>query len=220
MKKIGAVLLLALLCAGPALAAKPPKPGKPNPNLTLKASATTVTFGKPVTLTGNAKNVAAGTVVEAQANPFPYAGFKATGKTGVVDPSGNYSITGVIPQFNSQLRVLAKTTPETQSGTAFIHVTLRVSFKVSDATPKRGTSVRFAGTVAPAHDGKPVLIQKQTATGFKTVARTTLLDNGSASSKYSRKVKIRSSGTYRVIAQSGDQDHDDGTSRTRTLKVH
>jgi hypothetical protein len=220
MKKIGAVLLLAFLCAGPALAAKPPKPGKPNPNLTLKASATTVTFGKPVTLTGHAKNVAAGTVVEAQANPYPYSGFKPTGKTAVVDPSGNYSITGVIPQFNSQLRVLAKTSPEIQSGTATIHVTLRVSFKVSDATPKRGTSVRFAGTVAPAHDGKPVLIQKQTATGFKTVARTTLLDNGSASSKYSRKVKIRSSGTYRVIAQSGDQDHDDGTSRTRTLKVH
>jgi hypothetical protein len=220
MKKISAVLLLALACAGPAVAAKPPKPGKPNPNLTLKASAATVTFGRSVTLTGHAKNVAAGTVVEAQANPYPYSGFKPTGKTAVVDPSGNYSIAGVIPQFNSQLRVLAKTSPEIVSGTTFTHVQLRVSFKVSDTTPKRGARVRFSGTVAPAHDGKVVLIQKQTASGFTTVARTTLLDNGTATSKYSRRLKIRSSGTYRVVAQSGDQDHDNGTSRTRTLTVH
>jgi hypothetical protein len=220
MKKYSAILVLALLCAGPALAAKPPKPGKPNSNLTIKASATSVTFGRSVTLSGSAKNIATGTVVEAQANPFPYSGFKPTGKTGVVDPAGNYSIAGVIPQFNSQFRVLAKTSPESVSGTTFIHVSLRVSFKVSDATPKRGSLVRFAGTVAPAHDGKTALIQKQTATGFKTVARTTLLDNGRASSKYSRKLRIRSSGTYRVVAQPGDQDHDDGTSRTRVLKVH
>jgi hypothetical protein len=220
MKKISAVLLLALACAGPAIAAKPPKGGKPNPNLTIKSTASAVTFGRSVTLSGKAKNLAAGTVVEAYANPYPYSGFKPTGKTAVVDPNGNYSVAGVIPQFHSQFKVVSKTASPTESGTVFVRVRLRVSFKVSDSTPKRGTRVRFYGTAAPAHDGKPVLIQKNTATGYKTVARTTLVDNGTASSKYSRKVKISSSGTYRVIAQSVDQDHDDGTSRTRTLTVH
>jgi hypothetical protein len=108
----------------------------------------------------------------------------------------------------------------TDSGTVFVRVRLKVTLKVSDATPKRGSLVRFYGTVASAHDGKIALIQKKTATGYKTVARTTLLDNGAATSKYSKKLKIRSSGTYRVIAQSGDSDHDNGTSRIRTLKVH
>jgi hypothetical protein len=102
----------------------------------------------------------------------------------------------------------------------FVRVRLSVSFKVSDSTPKKGARVRFYGTAAPAHDGKPVLIQKRTASGYKTVTRTTLLDNGTATSKYSKRLRIRSSGTYRVVVQSVDQDHDDGASRSRTLRVH
>ena len=220
MKKISAILVLALACAGPALAAKPPKPVKPNTNLTIKASATAVSFGRSVTLSGAVKNIAAGTVVELQQNPYPYAGFKPTGKTAVVDPAGNYSIAGVVPPLHTQYKVTAKTSPPTDSGSVFVTVRLKVSLNVSDLTPKRGASVRFFGTAGPAHDGKPVLIQKKTATGYKTVTRTVLLDNGTATSKYSKKLKISSNGTYRVVVQSVDQDHNDGTSRTRTLRVH
>jgi hypothetical protein len=220
MKRLSAALALILVCAGPAVAAKPPKPTKPNPNLAIAASSGVVTFGRTVTISGTTKNIAAGTTVELQQNPYPYAGFKATGKTAVVDPSGNYSIAGVAPQMNTQYKVQAKTSPPTDSGTTFVHARLRVSFAVSDSTPKRGTRVRFAGTVAPAHDGKPVLIQKKTATGYTTVARTTLLANGAASSKYSKRIRITRNGTYRVVVQSLDQAYDNGTSRSRTLKVH
>jgi hypothetical protein len=220
MRKFSAVLAFVLCCAGPALAAKPPKGTKPNPNLTVKASATTVTYGRSVTLTGTTKNMVAGTALEVQENPYPYSGFKAAGKTGVVDPMGNYSIAGVVPRMHTQYRVQAKTAPPTESATVFVRVRLRVSFRVSDSTPKRGQRVRFSGTVAPAHDGKPVLIQKKTATGYKTVARTTAVDNGDATSKYSKRLRIRRRGTYRVVVQSLDQDHDDGTSRRRTLRVH
>jgi hypothetical protein len=220
MKKIGAALALLVVCAGPAVAAKPPKNPKPNSNLTIKASSAAVTFGKTVTISGTTKNIAGGTSVEVQQNPYPYAGFKPTGKTGVVDPSGNYSIPGVAPQVHTQYKVVAKTSPPTESGAVFVRVALRVSFSVGDSTPKRGARVRLSGTVAPAHDGKPCLIQKKTATGWKTVTRTTLLANGTATSKYSKRLRIRASGTYRVVAESVDQDHDNGTSRTRTLHVH
>src|SRR3954453_15274927 len=139
MKKLSAALALVLVCAGPAVAAKPPpKPPKANPNLTIKASATSVTFGRTVTLSGTTKNVPAGTTVEVQQNPYPYAGFKPTGKTGVVDPSGNYSIAGITPQMHTQYKVTAKTSPPTDSGTVFVRVRLRVSFGVSDSTPKKG----------------------------------------------------------------------------------
>jgi hypothetical protein len=220
MKKLSAALALLVVCAGPAVAAKPPKGGKPNPNLTIKASATAVTFGRTVTLSGNTKGMTAGTAVEVQQNPYPYAGFKATGKTGVVDPSGNWSIAGIAPQSHTQYKVVAKTSPPSESATVFVRVRLSVSFKVGDSTPKKGARVRFYGTAAPAHDGKPVLIQKRTASGYKTVTRTTLLDNGAATSKYSKRLRIRASGTYRVVVQSVDQDHDNGTSRSRTLRVH
>jgi hypothetical protein len=218
MKKIGALFAVALACAAPALAAKPP--GKSNPNLTLRASTYVATYGSPITLTGTTKNVAAGTTVEVQQNPYPYVGFTPAGKTGVVDPSGNYSIAGVVPQVHTQYKLVAETSPPVESGSAFVRVALRVSFRVSDRTPKRGALVRFSGTAAPAHDGKPVLIQKRTATGYTTVARTTLLDNGTATSKYSKTLKIRASGSYLVVAESADQDHDNGTSRSRTLTVH
>ena len=220
MKKLSAVIAAALVCASPALAAKPPKGGQPNPNLTIKASAAAVTFGRSVTITGNTKGMTSGTTVDLQANPYPYNGFKPTGKTAVVDPAGNFAIAGVVPQVHTQYKVVAKTSPPSESAAVFVRVRLRVSFSVSDSTPKRGAMVSFRGTVAPAHDGKPVLIQKRTSSGYKTVARTTLIDNGTASSKYSKKLRIRSSGTYRVVVQSVDQEHDNGTSRSRTLKVH
>jgi hypothetical protein len=134
----------------------------------------------------------------------------------VVDPSGNYSIAGIQPQMHTQYKVTAKTSPPTDSGTVFVRVRLRVSFHVSDSTPKKGARVRFYGTVSPSHPGKPVLIQKKTSTGYKTVTRTTL----SSTSTYSKRLRIRSNGTYRVVVQSLDQDHDNGTSRSRTLRVH
>src|SRR3954465_2052256 len=189
MKKLSAALALVLVCAGPAVAAKPPpKPPKANPNLTIKTSAGAVTFGRTVTLSGTSKNIPAGTTIEVQQNPYPYAGFKPTGKTGVVDPSGNWSIAGVAPQVHTQYKVTAKTSPATDSTSVFVRVRLRVSFSVSDATPKRGARVRFSGTVAPPHPGKPILIQKKTSTGYRTIARTTL----SATSTYSKRLRIRS----------------------------
>jgi hypothetical protein len=221
MKKISAALALLVVCAGPAVAAKPPKGGKPNPNLTIKASAAAVTFGRTVTLSGTTKGIAAGTTIEAQQNPYPYAGFKPTGKTAVVDPAGNWSIAGVAPGSHTQYKVVAKTSPPSESAAAFVRVRLRVSFRVSDSTPAKGQRVRFFGTVAPAHDGKPVLIQRRAADGsYRTVARTTTLDNGNDTSKYSRRVRISRTGTYRVVVQSVDQDHDNGTSRRRTLRAH
>src|SRR4051794_19076772 len=156
MKKLSAALALLVVCAGPAVAAKPPKGGKPNPNLTIKASAPAVTFGRTVTLSGTAKNVAAGTTVELQQNPFPYAGFKPSGKTAVVDTAGNWAVPGVAPQVHTQYKIVAKTSPPTESAGVLVRVRLRVSFRVSESTPKKGARVRFFGTVAPAHDGKPV----------------------------------------------------------------
>ena len=63
--------------------------------------------------------------------------------------------------------------------------------------------VRFSGFVLPAYNGKVVQIQRKTRTGFKTVAQTTL---GAATplgtvarSKFSKGLRIRKNGTYRVL---------------------
>ena len=222
MNKIFAIAVTAAaLFAVPALADhRPghPAPGGGSSDVTAKPSATTVTYGRSVTFTGNVKNAPAGTTVEVWENPYPYtAGFKNTGRAGVVDPTGNYTVTGVKPKMHTQYKVIARTNPPVESATVFIQVRLAISLRVSDSTPKRGTRVRFYGAVAPAHPGKTVAIQRRSSTGkFVTVARTTT----TSTSTYSRRVRVRSTGVYRAVVTSADQDHLDGTSRSRTLRAH
>jgi hypothetical protein len=220
MRKISAVLAVLAACAGPALAAKPPKPVPPNPNLTIQSSAPSIVFGQSVTISGQLKGGAAGTTMELQQNPYPYTRFRPAGKTAALNPDGTYAISGVVPDKHTQYKIVAKTKPASESGTVFVRVRLKVTFRVSDSTPKRGQRVTFSGTAAPEHDGKAVLIQKRTSTGYRTVARTILLDDGTKDSKYSKRLRIRSSGRFHVVVDSGDADHDDGTSSSRRLRVH
>ena len=221
MRKISAVLAVVLACAGSALAAKPPKGGTPNPNLSIASSSPSVVFGHSVTISGTLKGGAAGTGIQLQQNPYPYNGFKNAGKNASVNPDGTYAISGVVPDKHTQYRVQAQTKPSSVSGTVFVRVRLAVTFKVSDATPKRGQRVTFSGTAAPEHDGKAVLIQKRTSTGrYRTLARTVLLDDGTKDSKWSKGMRIRSNGRFHIVVDSGDSDHDDGTSSSRRLRVH
>ena len=220
MRILSAVVIAVLVSAGSAIAAKPPKPPGTTATVTIRSSANEVTYGKTVIISGTTKNVPVGTTVQLEQNPYPYTGFKGTTKSAVVDPAGNYSIPGVQPTVHTQYRVVVKTSPPVTSSAVFVRVRLRVSFRVSDSTPKRGARVRFYGTVAPAKDGNPVLIQKKTATGYRTVSRTVLRDNGTATSKYSKRLRIRSTATYRVFVKSLSQAIDNGISRSRRLRVH
>jgi plastocyanin len=88
-------------------------------------------------------------------------------------------------------------TPGGQPGTK--KSATKITLKVSDATPRAGSRVRFYGSVTPAHDGRKVSIQKRGRAGsFKTVARTTLRDAGRARSTFSRRLRVRADGVYRA----------------------
>jgi hypothetical protein len=219
--RLSAAAALSMLCVSPAFAAKPPKPpkGAPNPALSIAASASKVTFGRSVTISGALANAPAGTKIDLQENPYPFKGFKPTKFEAVVGANGKYSIGGVAPGLNTQYRVIAKTSPANPSAGVFVNVRIRVMLSVSDRTPASGASVRFSGTAAPAHNGARALIQKRRSSGgYRTIARPLLRANGLAS-LYSKNLRIRAKGTYRVIV-SGDADHLRGTSRRLTLRVH
>jgi hypothetical protein len=47
-----------------------------------------------------------------------------------------------------------------------------------------------------------------------------LRDAGDERSRYSRRIRVRSTGTYRVVVVSNDGDHVNGISRPRRLRVH
>jgi hypothetical protein len=216
---LGLAAAAALLAPAAVQAAKPPKPNAPK--LTIVAAPSPVTFGKATTLSGKLTGgkTASGVTVVVQADTAPIDGTYADVATVVTDANGDWTATNA-PAALTRYRAQAKSAPPSTSSTVDVSVRLRVRIHVSDRTPAVGRRVRFSGTVAPAHDGARARIQRRRADGsWKTVARTALTDAGTDVSRYSRRVKISRTGTYRVRAASGDTDHLRGTSRTQKLRV-
>ena len=215
---IGLAAVTALLAPAAVHAAKPPKPAA---KLSIAAAPSPVTFGSATTLSGKLTGTKTngGEPVAIQADTAPFDGTYTDVATATTDANGDWSATNA-PTALTRYRAQAKTAPPTTSDTVDVNVRLRVRIHVSDRTPARGQRVRFSGTVAPAHDGATARIQRRAADGsWHTVARTTLADAGDAVSRYSKRVKVTRTGTYRVRAASGDGDHLRGTSGTRKLRV-
>ena len=225
--KTAAAGALLALAAAPAVAPgqgnKPPKPPRGTPALTLDARPTTVVFGEATAITGRLSGTSsdANTTVRLEADTTkPYGdSYDRTGLTARTANNGRYSFS-VRPTLNTQYRAVAEASPPVTSPARLVLVRPRVGLVLSDPTPRRGARVRFSGSVTPAHDGRTALIQRRGSTGrFVTIARTTLQDAGDARSRYSRRVRIRRDGAYRVKV-AGDDHHVKGFSRLRTIDVH
>lgn len=184
-----------------------------------QSSANPVTYGKSVVVSGTVTgNPSAGLAIKLQANAFPYAGFVDVA-TSASSATGAYSFT-VSPRVNTRYRVVTVDAPTVESSELFQTVAQKVSFRVSDKTPKRRSRVRFYGSVAPANDGGYVQVQKMTSTGaFKTVTKILLIDAGDTASRYSRKIRISRSGVYRILAPA-TTSVGEGNSKVISLRTH
>ncbi|MCA1690057.1 MAG: hypothetical protein LC720_06375, partial [Actinobacteria bacterium] len=136
----------------------PGTPSTPPPAqnvVTIAPAAAAVTFGRPVTFTGQLSGPNnAGVQVTLEANLYPYTGsFKDTAVKTTTTTTGGYSLS-VTPLVNTHYRVTAKTKKPVTSGRAAVNVRLKVSFRMSDLTPAKGQKVRVSGVVVPGHDGK------------------------------------------------------------------
>jgi hypothetical protein len=211
------LLLAAMLVAtaAPVLAAKPPKDTR---QLTVAASPTTVSFGSSTKLSGRLTgSTVAGQDVKLQSDGFPFDGFKQTA-TATTDAAGAYTFT-VTPALNTTYRATVKSKPAATSPQVLVKVRMKVSLRVSDSSPDAGDLVRFRGSVKPPHDGNVVDIQKRRRDGsYKTIAHARLKDAGDVRSRYSRRVRIRRGGVYRVKA-TADGDHASGVSRRRRIST-
>jgi hypothetical protein len=227
MRRTGIALgLLACAVALPfaAFAARPPRQPSGNQSLTLVARPTSVTYGRSVTLSGVLKGRNHGNKrVALQQNPYPFGGFRDVAVTRT-DSKGAYRFV-VKPVRHTRYRTV---TPQpatiydavVRSPEVLVHVRVRVSIRLSDATPRRGQRIRFLGFVAPKHNGRRVFVQRRRRDGrWRTVARTITGDAAGDRSRYTRRVRIRRSGLYRVRVR-GDADHSSGNSRARAIRVH
>ncbi|MEY2442296.1 MAG: hypothetical protein QOJ46_1722 [bacterium] len=213
---------LALL-APQVFAAKPPaNPPAKKPAVTLDARPNPIVFGTTTTLSGDVAGKGSGGVTirfeEDATRPYGDS-YKPSVLTAKTANNGRFSVAAK-PLVNTQYRAIAQTSPAVTSPPRLVLVRTLVGLKVSDSTPRRGSLVTFSGSVFPAHDGAHALVQRQTRSGgFVTLARPLLRDAGTQRSTYTRRLRIRTNGVYRVKV-AGDADHINGYSRTRTIIVH
>jgi hypothetical protein len=201
---------------------KPPNTKPATSALSLDARPSPVIFGSVSSVSGKLTgSVKVGTLVRLEADATaPYGdSYKLTTLTTTTKANGDYSF-AVKPLVNTSYRALAQTSPNIRSTARMVNVRSLVGVRLSDSTPRRGSLVRFSGSIFPAHDGTRAQIQRRTSTGgWATVARPMLADAGTDHSTYTRRIRISRNGVYRVKVP-GDGDHVNGFSRTRTITVH
>ena len=219
------VLALPLLATQAVASHKPDHPANGgNAPLTageLDAKPNPIVFGSPTTLSGRLSGDSSGELrVRLEADdtlPYgdvyqPVITIAGTPAETTSDKNGRYAF-DVTPARNTQYRAVTQSAPPVASAPRLVRVRPRVGVSVSDTTPRAGSRVRFRGSVTPALYGSRARIQRRSSTGqFVTVKRARLRDAGSVSSRYSRRVRIRRDGTYRVkVARHAD--HANGFSR-------
>jgi hypothetical protein len=192
--------------------------------VTIAATPNPVVFGASTTIAGQVTGKHSGGVaVTLETKPFPYTGGFTKAVTAKADATGHYSFK-IVPSLNALYNVVAKASPTATSTNVLVKVRVKATLGVSSLKPATGQRVRFRGFVLPAYNGQAVQIQRKTASGWKTVARAKLVAaapiGGVARSKYSKRLRISSSGTYRVQFKPADGSRLVNTSRTRRLTVH
>lgn len=196
---------------------------------TLKLFPNPLDFGGPLTvygsLVGPPPKDNANKQVALQANLWPFsAGFKQVGNSVVTDQNGGYVFTLAPPAFpvtiDTQFRVVDESKPSVSSPVLTELVFPTVKLRIQRLTrPRRGgMRVRFAGTIAPPHNGVKILIQRALRHGrWRTVATAHSRQSGAAST-FRRAVRLRAGGRFRVVAVIADGDSLNGTSNSVVIR--
>jgi hypothetical protein len=185
----------------------------------IALSATRVTYGDGVTITGKLAGKAVSGVsmiLEAQASPFS-APFRQVGLPVNTARNGSYKFTVDPLLLTTRLRVATRFPPRVVSPVAVARSAPRVGFI---AQRVRGRRVRVRGTVHPLAPHGTASLQRRLAGGRWVTVRRVALTADAARSRYAMVVRRRrGGGTYRVMVSPRDGGaHARGFSRVRALR--
>jgi hypothetical protein len=221
MPRIRSLILVVLLLAPVAVAEAQKKPARPPagsgpyglvPTVSITAKPNPIVIGNATTISGSLRTNTANVRISLQARRYSPRGTFATIATTTTDRRGDYRFAPK-PRFNTTYRVLAATQPAVRSSEPLVRVRMRVGVRTNRGTVRAGSFVRFTGRVFSRHNGRRAYIQRRSPTGrWVTVARPTLRTYDATSSRYSRRVRVRRTGVYRVKVL-GHADHATGFSR-------
>ena len=190
--------------------------------LQIAATPNPVTFNFSSTITGQLTGTGnAGRPVQLQARPFPYTGqFANLGNAVVTDANGAFSVPLPVVGATAQYRAVVTDRQNVVSPVLTLAVAVRVKTNVSTTRPKKGSRVRFSGTIRPARPGAQYAIQKLNSRGgWSTIAGSITRTGGSDFSSFSKRVRVRRGGQYRVFVSIVDGNLVSGIGRTVTLKT-
>lgn len=191
-------------------------------SLAIAATPNPVRIGAPTTITGQlAGTGGGGRDIQLQMKSFPYtAGFENSGNPVVTAPDGTFAIPLLGLSSNAQVRVVAKQPKALTSQPIIVGVSPVVRTAVSTTRPRRGSRVRFAGTVSPSWIPAQMAVQKKTSTGrWVTLAGGVTRTFRADASRYAARVKVPRGGTYRVFVGLADSRYAPGVGPEIKLRV-
>jgi hypothetical protein len=179
----------------------------PNP---IKLGSGTTLFG---TLTGTGN---AGRKIVLQGNSWPYTGgFKNATNEQLTNAQGGFSFPLLSVPVNTQYRVVMPERPGVASPIVTAGVKFYVRTKVSKRRVQRGRRVRFSGTINPARPGGQIAIQRKSSGRWVSINGTIVRSGG----RYSKRVKIRRGGSYRVWTGVVNAEYTSNHGRTIRLRT-
>ena len=117
--------------------------------------------------------------------------------------------------FNTQYRVQMPERPAVVSPIVTAGIKPYVKTKVGKRRVKRGRRVRFSGSVRPGRDGAQIAIQKKRGSTWVTISGTVVRSGGS----YSKRVRLRRGGTFRVWTGVADQQYANNNGRSVRIRT-
>jgi hypothetical protein len=171
-------------------------------SLAITAGPNPTIFGGTLVVQGTLSGTGNGNVpVTLQSNSFPYTqGFVNTGNPELTSATGGFSFPFVGLTTATQFRVVTTTTkPVVVSPIAIEGVAVKVEAHVGRT--RRRHHARIYGTVSPAIDGMEVGIMHVVGGHEVLVAGTVLHHNNATSSRFSRVIRVKRHGLYRVFVK-------------------
>jgi hypothetical protein len=184
--------------------------------LALAATPNPVGFGQPTVLAGTLSGTGnANRQILLLSNPFPYIqGFAPTANVQLTNAAGQFAFPLLSVPVNTQYRVVIPGSPQIASPIVSVGVAVRVATNTSRRRVRTGRVVRFFGTVRPARPGAQFAVQVLRKGAWRTVAGGITRGSRNGVSRYSRRVRIRRGGQYRVFVSIVDGNFVSSAGRT------
>jgi hypothetical protein len=185
--------------------------------LVLAATPNPVPFGAPSTLAGTLSGTGnAGRPIRLQQKPFPFTGpFANVGNVQLTNAQGAFSFPLLSVPLTTQYRVLVTDKTSVVSPVLTVSVSVVVGTRTTRTHVHRGGHVHFSGTIKPNVPNVPVAIQKLNAKKHWVTISGTITRTGGT---YSKTVRIRRGGSYRVYAGASGGTFAPGAGRK--VRIH